>query len=458
MSYILHLQTPNTNEKNYYVLHFSDLFQAIEHISKKYGFPCNLWIGHHYHYVTADADDVRVILNSPHSLNKMSIYNIMGLLMADTLLLLPAEEWKLQRKFFSKSFSQPILNSFVEVFYKKTSSLLNIIKEAEEVDVFDVFEQYTIDAFCETIIGLDYDMQNNPQIKIAEWLGDIQTISGKYMVSGLLHPDMMIILTAEGRKVIQRIKQTKAFIRDIIKRKRKAFGEDSEYADKNALPLLDAMLHAKEGRFNDEKINQELILFALAATDTSGYTLAYVFTLLGMHPDIQEKVYDEVISVVGRDRPIYNEDLPNLKYVERCILESMRILPVTPFIGRMAMADLTVGSKIIPKGTNLFVSMFDLHRNEKYWPEPLIYNPDRFLPEEVAKRDPYAFIPFSAGPRNCIGKTYAMMLMKTVVASVIRNYKVFSNYQSVTELKFSSCITMKTRHHLDCRFKPRSPP
>ncbi|KAJ8922879.1 hypothetical protein NQ315_007914 [Exocentrus adspersus] len=139
------------------------------------------------------------------------------------------------------------------------------------------------------------------------------------------------------------------------------------------------------------------------ATDTSGLTLAHTFTLLGMNPEAQEKVYQEVKQSIGLDSPICYTDLPYLKYTERAIFEAMRLLPVTPAIERYASTDIDLGNKTIPAGTNVLVSVFNLHRSEAYWKNPLEYNPDRFLPEEVSERDPYAFIPFSGGPRNCIG-------------------------------------------------------
>lgn len=436
-----------------------NIYQGVHELIQRHGLPCNMWLGNDYNYITANAAEVKIILNHPNSFDKMRLYDNLKMAFENTLLMAPADIWKKQRKHYSKSFSQPILNSFVQYFYKKSICLLEKLKDAHNRDIFNIFEAYTIDSFCESIIGIDLNLQTNPKIKIAELiedLGEIQSIGGTRLMNYFCFPAIFWIFTRDGRRCFSLIRKTKASIYDIFEQKRKTFAENPVCGDHSTpLPLMDAMLRAEGEKFTVKQIFREMFLFTTAATDTSGYTLAYTFTLLGMHPDIQDKVYQEVMDVVGCDKPIYYDDLPNLKYTERAIFEAMRILPVTPYLGRLATADIDLGTKTLPKDSNVFISVMDLHRNEDYWPDPLKYDPDRFLPEEVAKREPYAHIPFSGGPRNCIGKTYAIMLMKTAVANVVRNYEISSKYKSVNELDFTSFITMKTIHPLDCTFQPR---
>lgn len=90
----------------------------------------------------------------------------------------------------------------------------------------------------------------------------------------------------------------------------------------------------------------------------------------------------------------------------------------------------------VPQDTSLVIYLVDLHRNPNYWPDPLRFDPDRFLPERVAKRNPYSYLPFSAGPRNCIGLVYGMMAMKVVLTHILRAYKVTNfKYASVEDIK-----------------------
>ncbi|XP_060532911.1 cytochrome P450 4C1-like [Cylas formicarius] len=435
-----------------------NVFDAVQTIIKDHGLPCNMWVGHDYNYVTADPQEVKIVLNHPNSFDKMRIYDNFKLAFENSLLLAPVDLWKKNRKFCSKSFSQPILNNFVEYFYRKSCTLLEVLRDSDDKDKFEVFERYTFDSFCESIIGLDYNLQVKPKVRLVEWIGELQSIGGRRLITSYYYPLPVWLFSGEGRRAYKLLRNVMTLIYGVIRDKRRAFKENPICVDANSpgLTLLDAMLHAEGEKFSDKQIFEEMFLFTTAATDTSGYTLAYIFTLLGMHADVQERVYKEVMCTVGRDRPIYYEDLPNLKYTERAILESMRILPVTPFIGRLCTGDIDLGTKIVPEGSNVFISVIDLHRDPKHWPDPLKYDPDRFLPEETAKREPYAYIPFSGGCRNCIGKPYALMLMKTAVANVVRNYEIFSKYRSVSELRLTSCITMKTVDPIDCRFKWRA--
>ncbi|XP_030763148.1 cytochrome P450 4C1-like [Sitophilus oryzae] len=208
--------------------------------------------------------------------------------------------------------------------------------------------------------------------------------------------------------------------------------------------------------FHPSIMSKELLIFLLAATDTTGNALTFTFTLLGMHPEIQQKVYEEVITEIGRDAPIETDHLPKLKYTERVISESMRLLPPVPMIGRYLNKDIQIGDKIFPKGANIVAYTLVLHHNSKYWPNPKKFDPDRFLPEEIAKRPPSCYIPFSEGPRNCIGKQYAMMSMKVVVANVIRNFWISSKYRSIDEMEMRGLITMRTKGDIDCHFTPRN--
>ena len=101
--------------------------------------------------------------------------------------------------------------------------------------------------------------------------------------------------------------------------------------------------------------------------------------------------------------PVKPEDLQHLVYLEKVIKETLRLFPVAPILLRKVKENLPIGERTLPKGSAALIVVLQVHRDEKNWPQPLEFNPERFSPEETAKRHPYSYLPFSAGPRNCIG-------------------------------------------------------
>ncbi|KAL6431901.1 hypothetical protein ACFW04_007377 [Cataglyphis niger] len=114
--------------------------------------------------------------------------------------------------------------------------------------------------------------------------------------------------------------------------------------------------------------------------------------------------------------------LQNLSYLERCLKESLRLYPVATFLLRSVQKDVTLDSYVVPAGTILQLDIFGVHRDPNFWPNPEIFDPDRFLPENMQNHHPYSYLPFSAGQRNCIGQRFGMLMMKVLIASLVHNF------------------------------------
>lgn len=158
--------------------------------------------------------------------------------------------------------------------------------------------------------------------------------------------------------------------------------------------------------------------------DTTTAGISWTIFLLGLHPEIQDKVHAELDSIFhGSDRKVTFSDMSEMKYLERVIKEALRLYPSVPIIGRTLSEDVQLDDYFIPKGCMIKIDLFHLHRDPRYFDEPEKFNPDRFLPEFM-NRHPYAYIPFSAGPRNCIGQKFAAYEEKSVVSAILRNFRI----------------------------------
>ncbi|KAH8034294.1 hypothetical protein HPB51_022747 [Rhipicephalus microplus] len=222
--------------------------------------------------------------------------------------------------------------------------------------------------------------------------------------------------------------------------------------------FLDLLLlqHFKDPSFTEEDIREEVDTFTFEGHDTTAVGISWTLYLLGLHQDVQQKVYEELEEIFGddRERDATMEDIKRMKYLECAIKEAQRLFPSVPLVGRLLQEDWTYDGCIVPKGTVCTVFIYALHRDPGEFPKPEEYIPERFLPENSVGRHPFAYVPFSAGYRNCIGQKFASMEMKTLVSRVLRNYKLESMYhrdkiQTVAEL------VLRARNGLRIRLIPR---
>ena len=134
--------------------------------------------------------------------------------------------------------------------------------------------------------------------------------------------------------------------------------------------------------------------------------------MIALHPEVQDKIYEEIQEVLGADKSkiATMQELNKMNYLERVIKESLRLYPSVAVVSRKLNEDLQLGPYLIPRNCMVTVQIFMLHRDERFFPDPEKFDPDRFLPENLENRHPYCFVPFSAGMRNCIGQKYAVSI------------------------------------------------
>lgn len=260
-----------------------------------------------------------------------------------------------------------------------------------------------------------------------------------------LYPDILWTMSPSGRMesknieilhkftdtVIQERKQERKEMQKETGSKPKESKEDEDIymsSAKKRQAFLDLLLEAQETdpTLTDKQIREETDTFMFEGHDTTSAAASWTTFLLACHPEVQKKVHDELDSIFGEDRTrdVTTADLAKMKYLEACIKEALRIYPSVPFIGRRLTKDLELDDKVmIPVGCIVFIHIYFLHRDPKVFPDPEKFDPDRFQ-MDVQSRHPFAYVPFSAGPRNCIGQKFALMEEKVMVSTIFRNFYV----------------------------------
>lgn len=174
--------------------------------------------------------------------------------------------------------------------------------------------------------------------------------------------------------------------------------------------------------------------------------MSYAILLLAMHPHIQERAFAEVNSVFNELAPgtqLTYEHIMKLEYIEQIIRETLRLNPVAPYLLRSCDAETQINNCTIPRDTTIIINLYTMHRREDiYGPNANDFDPDRFHPNEMKKRNPNAFAPFSLGPRNCIGMRYSYIAMKIILATLISNFRFTTNLK-MHDIQMRYEITLK---------------
>lgn len=186
-----------------------------------------------------------------------------------------------------------------------------------------------------------------------------------------------------------------------------------DVGEKKRLAFLDLLLESAENGavISDQEIKEQVDTIMFEGHDTTAAASSFFLSLMGVHQHIQDKVVEELDQIFGdSNRPCTFQDTLEMKYLERCMMETLRMYPPVPVIARHMKHDLKLasGDYTIPKGATVVVATYKLHRLESIYPNPDKFDPDNFLPEKTANRHYYAFVPFSAGPRSCVGRKYAI--------------------------------------------------
>jgi cytochrome P450 len=228
-----------------------------------------------------------------------------------------------------------------------------------------------------------------------------------------------VLPTQRDRVFRGAIKSLRAVVRDIITERRWS-GEDRG-------DLLSMFMLARDEetgeQMTDTQLSDEAVTMLLAGHETTANTLAWVWVLLHQHPEAEAKLHAEVDSVLAGRTPTL-EDLPRLPYVRMVVDEALRLYPPAYILSRKVREEDELCGFRIRAGTWVDISPYATQRLPELWEAPEQFRPERFTPEAVAKRPRFAYFPFFAGPRQCIGNTFALMEAQLIVACVAQRFRL----------------------------------
>ncbi|XP_017123345.1 probable cytochrome P450 4p2 [Drosophila elegans] len=418
-------------------------------------------------YNVTDAHSAGNILNHPNLITKSYIYNFLHPFLRTGVLTATEKKWHTRRNMLARTFHFDILNQFQEIFVAESLKFIEHFEGQNEcvVSLRDRITIFTLNSICETAMGVKLDEMAEKGDRYREMFHRIDEGFTRRISNPLYWDDCAYNLFA-ARDYASALKVVHAFSSEIIAKRRVLLEEELEHrratqtadddicvARKKRFAMLDTLICAeKDGLIDNIGICEEVDTLMAEGHDTTSIGLVFGLMNMSLYAEHQELCFQEIQEHIEDDLSNLNlGQLHKLTHLTNFLKETMRLYPSIPIMGRQTIEETELDNGLIlPKGSQINLHVFDIHRNPKYWDSPDEFRPERFLPENCQKRHTYAFIPFSAGQRNCIGQKYAMQEMKTLIVVLLKQFKILPVidpksivFQTGLTLRFKDKIKVK---------------
>lgn len=455
----------------------TDLWKKVRKLNDQYYPIFKLWSARVVFINIRHPNDIETLIGPSRFTHKSSIYNILFPWFNTGLLTSAGRKWHIRRKILTPAFHFNMLREYSDVFIQEGERLIRILKSEGKPVVKDLkmlISEHTLNIICETAMGTSLVDKGKFQFEYRKAVNDV----GKTMLYRLLRPwlyvEFLFFLTPVGMLQSRLLKILHGFTKQIIQERKEYHDKtdgrylanlDGNTSEENndvactnrrkRLAMLDLLLSAhRQSLIDYEGIREEVDTFMFRGHDTTAVSICFTIMLLAEHPQIQDRARAEVRLIMEQNNgKLSMSDLQKLPYLEKCIKESLRLYPSVPFISRSTEEDVTLSNYLVPSGTTVNVHVYDCHRDPKFWPNPDVFDPERFAPENCQGRHPFSYIPFSAGPRNCIGQKFAMLELKATLAYLLHNF-ILEPVDYLKDVLFVPDVILQTESRLRTKFVP----
>ncbi|CAN2388683.1 acting on paired donors [Pristimantis euphronides] len=378
------------------------------------------------------------------------------------------DQWKRIRTVLSPTFTSGKLKQMLPII-KQYGDLLvkNIQKRVDKkefIHMKDLFGSYSMDIVLSTSFSVNVDSLNNPNdpfVTNGKKLFDFNFLNPLFLIT-VLFPFLIPVLEKMNFTFFP--SNVLDFFQDAITaiKKNRQKGVHTNRVDFLQLMVDAQSKDSSEGEvahgykeLTDTEIMAQGLVFIIAGFETTSNTLMFLSYLLATHPDVQTKVQEEIDTLLPNKAPPTYEALMQMEYLDMVLNENLRLYPVAGRIERVCKTTTEINGVIIPKDMVVVIPAYVLHRDPEVWPEPDEFRPERFSKENKETQDPYTFLPFGAGPRNCIGMRFAMLNMKSVVTLLLQNFSFRTCKETPIPLQLDSRGFLKSTKPIILNLVPR---
>jgi len=396
--------------------------------AQRYGDASRLPVGHKTLYFFNHPDHAKYVLAD----NSANYQKGIGLVHArralgDGLLTSEGELWRKQRKVIQPAFQSKRIAEQAGVIAIEAADLVARLRARAGGPAFNIMDELT--GLTLGVLGrslLDADL--GAFDSIGHSFAAVQD-QAMFELASLSTVPMWIPLPRQlrfrrAREDLQRVVNT------LVAQRAARSGERDDVLSR----LIVSSNQEPDPRVGKIRVRDELVTLLLAGHETTASTLGWTLYLIDQHPDVWQRLHAEAVQVLGDELPTY-DDLHRLRCTAMVVEEAMRLFPPVWLLPRMATEADVVGGYDVPAGADVLISPFTLHRHPSFWDSPARFDPDRFDPARSAERPRYAYIPFGAGPRFCVGNNLGMMEAAFVVAMLAREVRLTKvpDYKVVAE-------------------------
>ncbi|KAL7290063.1 hypothetical protein TKK_0015792 [Trichogramma kaykai] len=426
------------------------LWNVMREISRNYYPITRVWMTTQALFSIRHPADLEILLTNRSTITKGFVYELLKPWLRTGILTSTGKKWHERRKILTQAFHFNILKKHMNIMSEQAINLVEYLKKQgnESIQNFlPLASNFTLNVICETSMGVDLNKLDIEDVeKYRKAIYDIGRIvvwrmPRPFITDWMLKMVPFLQMNRDYNRALTHVHQ----FTDKVVQERREYHKKTNYkyledltddpdltvddvytGRRRKLALIDLLFLAeKNGLIDNAGIIEEVDNFMFAGHDTSATTMTFASMLFAEHPDVQSKARAEVTKVLDKSNGnIGVQELKELQYLEQCIKETLRLYPPVSTIFRHTSSELQLKHALIPRKSHVICHLYDCHRDPHFWDNPDKYDPDNFSLENTQKRHPYAYLPFSAGPRNCLGQKFAMIEMKTFMAQILYNFHI----------------------------------